>query len=548
MAYKVLDHRGSVVASSALDRKRELKRQLSAYRGAGIGRTTVDWSMDPGSADATLLPERWQLIWRIRERMRNDPIMRGALTKIVDSVIGPRGFSTSAQIDHDVIGISEDQARDIEADIDNVWEEWQEDCDYSGNPARTSSFTSLLSLRYNNEITTGEDLALPRYVKRPWSRFSFCIQVMATDRVCNPAGSGLYGLMTGPDGEDIRDGVHVGARGETKGIYVSDKHPYMFFSNYGARKVEYIPAINRKTGRVNFWHNYQVYRPEATRGEPAFACCLMGFRALSDYLQDEVTRAHMTTMFGLAITREEAFDPDSEGLADEDKVGNARERDEAQLELSPAMVHYLEPGEKADVIQANIPGAQFDSFTDKVATWSASPLGLPREDILNNFAGMNFSSSKASRVSSQRGKKKTQDYIIERYIEPIRALVIEEAYLRGYLRLPGFEDPVKRRAYLKHVTHPAPWQDLEPVKEETASKLRLANKTTSLTRECAMRGINLRTLLREWQREKQEFERAGLPLPAYLMEPPDPMAKAPGAANTPPTPPQAGGNKAKETE
>jgi capsid protein len=197
------------------------------------------------------------------------------------------------------------------------------------------------------------------------------------------------------------------------------------------------------------------------------------------------------------------------------------------------------------VIQANIPGPQFDQFTSKVATWSASPLGLPSEDILNTYAGMNFSSSKASRVSSQRGKKKTQDYIIERYIEPVRELVIEEAWLRGYLLLPGFEDPVKRRAYLQHVTHPSPWQDLEPVKEETASKLRLANKTTSLTRECAMRGINLRTLLREWQREKQEFERAGIPLPAYLMEPPDPMAKAPG---TPPAPPQAGGNKAKEKE
>lgn len=523
MAYKVLDHRGRVAASSEMDTAKRRKKALSAYRGAGTGRTQADWTLDPSSADATLIPEKWALAYRIRERMRNDPVMRGALHKVVDAVVGPNGFSTSSQLDHERIGLSEDQAREIESDIDTVWEEWQETCDYAGNPARQANFVELLSLRYNTEVTTGEDLTFARFKQRPWSRFSFCVEVLAPDRIVNPSGAGgVFGVQTGPNGEDIRDGVHVGSDGGIRGIYLAKEHPYSYLGRLMPRETTYIPSINRKTGRVNFWLSSQRYRTEATRGEPLFAACLLGFKALGDYLGDEVTRAHMTTLFGLAIEREEPFDPDVEGLLDADKVGDEPERDEAQIALRSGMVHYLKPGEKASVINPNVPGPQFGEFTDKVATWSASPLGLAREDVLNDFSGMNFSSSKASRVATQRGKKKIQNYVVSRFVLPPREIVIEEAWRRGYLQLPGFEDPAIRRLYFANVTYAAPWTDLEPVKEETASKLRLANRTSSLTRECALKGVNFRTLTREWAREKQELERAGLPLPPHLMEAPTP--------------------------
>ncbi len=524
--WQVLDADGKVARSAALEAAARHKKMLAAYRGASTGRLNGDWDTPVGDADSTLIPERMSLIYRIRERLRNDPVMRGCLKKVVDSVIGPKGFNTQAQLDAKRLGLSEQQARDIEREIDYEWNAWQSECDYSGNPARSFSFNALLSLQLSTELTCGETLTIPRYVRRPWARFSFCIQLVAPDRIVSP--NGFWASFNGVDGEDIRDGIKIGRRGDVQGAYIARKHPGSYNWFRDVWKTDFIPAYSARTLKANFWHNYQQYRVEATRGEPAFAACLLGFKSLGDYVSDEMSRAHMASMFGLAITREEAFDADSEGLADADKLGSADEVEHAQVDIYPGMINYLKPGESVNVVNPNIPGDQFDPFTDKIATWAGGCLGLSREQILNTYNGMSFSSAKASRDEAQRGFKKQQDDVIENYIEPVRERVIEEAWLRGRLNLPGFEDPDIRRNYFQHVTYAAPWPYLEPVKEETGVELRLANGTSSLTRECSRAGHNLRDVIEERKREKQEFEAAGLPLPAYLKEEPAPVAPGQG--------------------
>ncbi len=512
------------------ERVRGKQRALSAYRGVAVTRTQSEWGVSTGSPDATLLPARLSLIYRIRERMRNDPVMRSALKKVVDSVVGPKGFNTQSQLDHVRLGISEQQAADIQQSIDYEWREWQRDCDYSGNPARSFTFQSLLSLQLSTELTCGETLTIPRYIRRPWSRFSFCIQLVAPDRIVDPTG---YKNLKSTLSDDIRDGVQIGPRGEVVGIYVARTHPGNYtFMNQGF-KTDFITAYNARTYKANFWHNYQLYRVEATRGEPAFASCLLGFKSLGDYVSDEMSRAHMAAMFGLAVTKEEAFDSDSEGVADADKVGDSNEVESAQLDLYPGMINFFKPGESVTTVNPNIPGDQFDSFTDKIATWSGGCLGLSREQILNTYNGMSFSSAKASRDEAQRGFKKLQDDIIESYIEPPRERVIEEAWLKGRLTLPGFEDPQLRRLYFEHVTYASPWPYLEPVKEESGVALRLENGTSSLTRECSRAGHNLADVLRERVREKKMFEDLGLELPAYLAPAPEPVPAPMGGDNAP---------------
>lgn len=519
--WKVLDASGKVAASASLSRRAARNKALSAYAGATAGRGQANWEAYNRSADDTLLPERRMLIQRIRERLRNDPIMRGCLEKLVRSVIGPTGFNCQAQLDAERLGISDQQARDIERDIDFEWESWQSECDYSGNPARSHAFIDFLETWFEGEVKEGESLIIPRYVRRNWARYSFCLQTVCTDRIINPSNHRpVLRANTVINGRDIRDGIEIGARGEVVGIYIAKRHPNSFLYQYGDYETEFIPAINRKTGKANFWHNFQLYRAEATRGEPLFVASLLGFKGLGDYVSDELVRAHMATMFGLAVTREEAFDPDTEAVTDTDRYGTYEERQQAQIELFSGMVNYFEPGEKVDIVNPNIPGPGFEDFTDKLATWAGSPLGLSREQVLNTFNGMSFSSAKASRDEAQRGFKRWQQAIKRNYVEPPRERVIEEAYLRGWLKLPGFEDPSKRRLYFQHVCYPAPWPYLEPVKEENGVKLRLENGTSTLTLECAAKGHSFRKILQQRQREAQEIKAAGLPLPKYYQQEP----------------------------
>lgn len=520
--WKLLDASGDVVSSPAIERRKAQQKALSAYRGVTQGRSQADWTISPSSPDETLLPERLHLIYRVRERLRNDPVMRSALKKLVDSVIGPKGFQTQASLDYERIGISEQQANDIESAIDFEWEHWQRECDYAGNPARSFTFNQMLSAQYSAELVCGETLTIPRYVRRPWARNSFCIQLVATDRIVSPNGYFAGIVRPAAGGEDVRDGVKIGPRGEVLGIYVARQHPGSLLYMTDAWQVDYVPAYSARTLKANFWHVFDLYRIEATRGEPAFAACLLGFKSLGDYVADEMARAHMAAMFGLAVTREEPFDPDDEGVSATLKLGDSYEKANPQVEMYPGMINYFAPGESVSIVNPNTPGAQFDSFTDKIATWSGGALGLSREQILNTYNGMSFSSAKCSRDDAQRGFRKIQEDIVENYIEPPRERVIEEAWLRGRIDMPGFENPEIRRLYFNHVTYAAPWPYLEPVKEETGVKLRLENGTSSLTRECSRAGHNLRDVLRERAREKAEFDKLGLPLPAYLQEPKPP--------------------------
>lgn len=520
--WKVLDARGNILASRELTAHRAKRKALQAYRGASAGRTQADWAYSTGSPDATLIPERMQLIYRIRERLRNDPVMRGCLQKVLDSVIGPQGFTVQSNLDHERLGISEEQARAIERDIDFEWEQWQKECDYAGNPARGFHFNAILSLLYSTRLTSGETLVIPRYVRRSWARFSFCLQLVAPDRIMTPNATRAMSNLLMPRGsEDIRDGVKIGRRGEILGVYVARTHPGSYRLMTDDWQVDFIPAYNQKTRRANFWHRYKQYQAEATRGEPAFAACLSGFKALGDYVTDELTRAHMTTMFGLAVYREEPFDPDTEGLKDSIReAGDYYEKLETQQEWYPGMLNYLEPGDRVDVVNPNIPGAQFGEFTDKLATWSAGPLPLSREQILNDHGKLSWSGGKISRDEAEKAVEREQEDVMHEYIAPPRERVIEEAWLRGRLSLPGFEDPSKRALYYSYAFFPPKRPYLEPVKEASGAEKRLAIGTSSLTLECAKQGYSMRTVLLQRAREKQEFEKLGLPLPAYLQDNP----------------------------
>lgn len=517
--WKVLDSSGNEIASPSILKSRLRAKMFSAYRGASTNRTQSDWSVATGSADDALLPERLNLIRRIDERLRNDPVFKSTLNKSVDSVVGPKGFMVYSALNQDRLGISDEQARAIEQDIDAVWGEWQSDCDYAGNPARCMNFATMLGLQYSTRLTRGETFTIPRYRKRPWSRFSFCLQNVTPERIVSPMGyAGTYGSI---DGEDIRDGVKIGTDGSIVGIYVCRRHPWSHRFSAQGFETDYIPAYNRRTGRANFWHRFFPYRMEATRGEPAFAACLAGFKSLGDYMGDELTRARLATMFGLAVYREEAFDPDLEAITDSnDLVGSTSERARQQMDWYSGQINYLQPGDRVDVVNPNLPGPQFKDFTESLATWSASPLPLSREQILNDFKGLSWSSGKIARDEAERATEREQEDVMVDYIMPVRERVIEEAYLRGYIDLPGFEDPVLRKEYFRSAFFAPKRPYLEPVKEATGAKIRMETSTSTLALECARLGQSMDSVLLGQQRELQMRKRLGLAIPAHLEAPP----------------------------
>jgi len=495
--WRVLGSDGQTVSSMQLQRK----AMMMNYIGADSGRIFGEWSATGNSADTTLSWDRATLVKRTRERLRNDPMIRGMVRRLLDNVIG-RGIRMEADLDAPALGISEDQAREYEALINAEQSTWINECDYSGNEARRWNLYDIQSALYQSELSNGENFILPRYVKRLGYRYSFCIQVIETDRVVTPStvsGAAWLSPVKLDNGNEVRDGIELGSRGEIQAIHVANQHPGDFNSIANGYEVRRIPTYNR-LGLVNFWHVFPWYRLEATRGEPGLAACLSGARQLGDYIGFELLRAEMAAMFGLVMTQDKPFDT-TDDLASADRMGTDREKDREQVELYPGMVQYAPPGFTANVVNPNMPGDNFDTFVERIATFIGGSQGLVRELVMGSFDKSNFSNTRAALQLAQRGFEATRARFIGKYLEPLRERFMNEAVWTRRLVLPGWDIPEKRALWMGYRAYGPPWPYMEPVRDQQAIELRL--KTTgTLSEECSAQGKNWRDTLRQQAVEK----------------------------------------------
>lgn len=514
--WKVLGPDGKTIAAG---RKHD---QFSYYRGADTGRI-YDWSASRYSADRTLLEDRATLIYRTRERLANDPLLKGAMRKLTENVVG-RGTRVESSLDYDRLGISEQQAQDYEALIESEWAIWREECDYTGNQARRASFEEIQTLQETHGLETGENITIPRYQRRPGYNYRFCLQVLESDRIANPGflkgdqrvGNGSGFAIYLENGNTIRDGVEITPAGRIAAIYIANQHPEGIQGAYGQIQYVRVPAVNY-LGEANFWMDFVWYRPDATRGEPGFACLISGARQLGDYVGNELTRAEMAALFGVMLKRGYgSFDDDPELIDDDYKKGTSEERDMPQIDLYPGAVRYLEAGDEPVVINPNMPGASFESFTDRLATFLGSPIGLTRELILNTFQGNNFSNTRTSLEACRRGFRIKQATNFERRVWPAWQRFMDEGVRIGRLPLPGYDDAERRMLWQYCEYYPESWPYLEPEKDAKAAEKRMAIGVSSLKEECGLRGVNWRDNIKQRAKEKKAFEDNDLDMPEWM--------------------------------
>lgn len=512
--WKILDNRGKVVSSAA---KKRAEIMASYYLGADTGRVLGDWSTPRTTADTALRNDRRYLVDRTYERSRNDPIFGGMLRRMLDCVIGT-GIRYESDLDASSLGLSEDQAREFESNINFQWGLWGRECDYSGNESRSMNIYEMQRAILRSEMVSGENFILPRYVNRPWANYNLCIQAIEPERVSTPPLSGISSGLTYwedvklANGNKIRDGIELDKTGAIAAIHVCDEYPANSLSLTGdPKKWRRIPTYNR-LGLVNFWHVFPFFRLGATRGEPAFAACLSGLRQIGDYLSFELTRAEMAAMFGLILTSDDHY---GDGLDISDttrKKGNEDEQDFEQVELFPGMVYRAPKGFAAQTVNPNIPGDNFDSFVERVVTFLGGPVGLVREIVTGSFDKSNFSNTRAALQLMERGSEAVRSRIIGKYMDPIYRRFLNEAVLRRKLVLPGWENPEKRELWCGRTAFAPPWPWPEPIKDEQAAALRL--ETTGTIRDLAtQRGQNWRKTITQQTREKafrqQEEKRLG---------------------------------------
>jgi len=237
-----------------------------------------------------------------------------------------------------------------------------------------------------------------------------------------------------------------------------------------------------------------------TRGEPAFHQTDKYFDQIDGSIEAVVMASQMAAMFGLLIKSE----GDIGTLTSLPTTSDARGTSKPAMDLEPAMIKHLMPGESIEQIKPEHPGTNYPEFISLILRLVGLPLGLPLELVLLDFSQTNFSSARASLIQAQRTFKNHQNSFRKTILERIWRWRISKFMKEGLL--PNIKDAFSHRWITPG------WPYIDPDKEMQANMLAIDAGLSTLSITAAGLGYDYEELLAQRAKEIKIMEKMGIPI------------------------------------
>lgn len=402
----------------------------------------------------------------LRERSRDlymgaAPIATGAIKTLRTNVVGA-GLMVKPQIDNEYLGLTDEEANEIERSIEREFALWAEtiECDAE----RRNNFKELQQLAFLSQLLSGECLTILPLIKRPGSIYETKVQIIEADRLKTPFNKS--------NEKNIINGVEIGKYGETIAYYISNKHP---LSNniLIEEKYQRIEAFGEKTGIQNVLHIFESERPEQRRGVPILSPVIESLKQLGRYTEAELMAAVVSGMYTIFIETESPDNTEpifGEGIPEGQEIDGG---DEYSYELGNGSVVALAPGDKAKETNPGRPNTAFDGFVTSVSRQIGAALEIPYELLVKQFTA-SYSASRASLLEAWKMFRMRRTWLANDFCNPIYEQWLSEAVAKGRINAPGFfSDPLIKKSYCKAEWFGPSQGQIDPLKEVTAATRRV---------------------------------------------------------------------------
>lgn len=487
--------------------------QETRHRGASrMLRSMASWNPTNGSPRSD--NPRYELnVLRARsfDAIRNSPIARAAIVRSRTSVVGT-GLMCRPSVDFEALGISQEQGEEYNRILRTRWECWAEDpaeCDIE------SSFDiyGLQSLSLMSAMAGGDVFALTPGEVRAGGIAQLKVQLIEAARISNPNDAA--------DTSTCSDGIEV--RGATPmGCWVRSTHPGET-TGMAAPTWSYYAFHGGATGRrrvLQVWNDKE--RPGQLRGVPYLAPVLESLKQLDRYGDAELMAAVVSAMFTVFIERA--------GEGETDENGNlipvlGDEADDGSVALGNGAVVDLAPGEKVHDTNPARPNVNFDPFFTAVVKQIGATLEIPLDVLLLQF-NSSYSAARAAMLEAWRFFNLRRWCLVQQFCQPLYGLLLDEEVAAGRISLPGYADPIRRRAWSRSIWIGPAKGSMDEEKEARAAKLRIENGTSNEAMEtAASSGEDWAGVIAQRAREVSLRRQYGLPVPQQR------TAAAPSAAS-----------------
>lgn len=474
-----------------------------SHSGAAHRRTWAKkWDYDSGSAKQDIEKNRKTLRERTRDLHMNSPLGAAAINTTRTNCVGC-GLIPNPKIDYEFLGITKEQARDLEKLIKKEFLLWSEStlCDNNDQ----NNFYELQQIVFKDWLCNGEEFILIRYDEEaPMYPYRLRLKLVEADRICTPGNYGgeYFGVDQRLKNENIiMNGVELDKNGKVVAYHVASFYPDEW--NLSTKKKwTRIKKRGKQTGNLNILHVFNGERADQYRGVPFLAPVIESLKQLTRYTEAEIMAAVINAMFTVFITTETGNDVSGfGGVEEEEESGQELEKD-AEMELGSGIINELKVGEKVQTVESTHPSGNFDSFSSAFCTYVGAALEISPEVLLKKFSN-NYSASKGALNETWKAFKMRRQWFINDFCQPVYELWLNEAVSKGRILAPGyFNNPLIRQAYLNAKWNGPAQGSLDPKKDVEAAILKVKDGFSTHEDECAsMNGSsfedNIRTLKSE---------------------------------------------------
>lgn len=457
-------------AVKRLGARKRLDILNTGYSNSGASRrkkSMLGWIFKGGSTKEDIDDNLDTLRQRSRDLYMNTPLATGAIKNIRTNAVGA-GLILDAQIDHEFLGLTEEEADEWETTVEREFSMWAESilCD----SLQMHNFYELQQLAMISFLMSGEVFTILPYRKHKRHMYGLRIQLLEADRISSPEGNN----------PNIINGVELGTYGEVVAYHILNQHPLA--ESASRKEWKRIEKFGAKSGRQNILHLMESERPEQRRGVPILAPVIESLKQLGRYTEAELTAALVSSLFTVFIeTKDEDNGPVlGEAIVETDQVDK---EDVLSYELGPGAIIELGEGEKASTSNPSRNNASYDPFVVSICRQVGAALELPYEVLLKHFTS-SYSASRAALLEAWKMFRMRRVFLATRFCQPIYEEFLTEAVLLGRIQAPGFlNDPLIRKAYSGAEWNGPSQGQLDPLKEVNAAVIRVENGFSTRARE-----------------------------------------------------------------
>jgi lambda family phage portal protein len=460
----------------------------SPYRSTSRSNPAVEhWNPPDASADEAILPALSALRNQSHDLDRNEAIARGAVENTVSNVVAD-GLRPQAKLDHQVLGIPEQKAREFEKAAERIFALHASSV-YS-DFTRSNPFGINQAIALRSVLLDGDCLILKRYKPGPGAILGTCIQIIEGSRLRNPDFGGAD--------KDIREGVELNEDGEAVAYHIVNRDRLQTLQ---PERTIRIPRFDADGNPIAL-HVFHSRLPGQTRGEPFLAPVVERFKQLSRYTESEIMAAVISAFFSVFVTSE-GHGPfgDRKDIHLASRQANMQTR--SKEKFGSGMLLNMLPGEKVETLTPGRPNANYQPFIQAVLQQIGMGLSIPFEVLTQNFQS-SYTAARAALLEAWKFVMIRRAWTVSKICQPFYEWALGEAVAKGMLSAPDFSNVVKRRIYTSAEWVGPSMPSIDRLKDAKADETRLSTQTASRRSIVEGEGRDFEKLQREIASEQPD--------------------------------------------